>query len=246
MNWKYEERLDWQVMKKYMASKKVVLFIVEGINDKVSLGRIIKSLYKDYNIFFQITDGDITTNESTTLTNVLEKINDHIKIALKETHYKKCDIIQIVHLVDTDGAFIPEDKIIYENIEKTFYTTQNIKTNFVDNIKKRNNKKSQILNKLHTKKEISKIPYNIYYFSCNLEHVLHNTLNSNKEEKEKLADEFSDKFYLEPEKFIDFINNKSITLSSEYNQSWELIKNQTNSLKRYTNFNLFFKDFKIS
>lgn len=225
-----------------MISKKVILFIVEGIYDKVSLGTIVKKIYKDKNVFFQITDGDITTNENTTITNVIEKINDHIEIALKETHYKKHDIIKIVHLVDTDGTFVNDNKVIYEDIPKVQYTSDYIKTKFVESIRKRNSKKSQILSKLCTKKEINKIPYSVYYFSCNLEHVLHNIQNATKEEKENLADEFSERFYFIPEKFIDFISDEEILLSADYNQSWDLIKKGNNSLNRYSNFNLFFED----
>lgn len=229
-------------MKENMASKKVILFIVEGINDKVSLGTIIKKLYKDKNIFFQITDGDITTNKDTTATNVINKINEHVRIAMKETHYKKSDIIKIVHLVDTDGTFVIDDNVVYQDASEIEYTSQNIKTKFVEHIKARNSKKKLILNKLCTKKEIDDIPYSVYYFSCNLEHVLHNIQNAKKEQKEFLADEFSDKYYDEPNKFIDFINNEDIVLSSDYNESWKLIKEENNSLKRYSNFNLFFDE----
>lgn len=225
-----------------MASKKVVLFIVEGIYDKVSLGGIVKALYKDKNIFFQITDGDITTDIATTPSNVIEKINNHIKISMRETHYKKSDIIQIVHLVDTDGTFIKDEKITYEECNSTYYTLQDIRTKSVEFIKKRNQKKSQILCKLNRKSEISGIPYKIYYFSCNLEHVLHNIQNATNEEKEELADVFADRFYSNPEEFISFINDDDIILSSDYNQSWEAIKIDENSLKRYTNFNLFFEE----
>lgn len=225
-----------------MASKKVVLFLVEGINDKVSLGSILKALYKDKNVFLQITDGDITTNDSTTLSNVIEKINNHVKKSMLETHYRKSDIIQIVHLVDTDGTFVKDEKITYEEVNSTYYTLQDIRTKSVESIKKRNQKKSQILCKLSRKNEINGTPYKIYYFSCNLEHVLHNIQNATREEKEELADEFSDRFYSKPEEFLKFINDENITLSSDYNQSWEDIKSDDNSLKRYTNFNLFFKN----
>ena len=90
-------------------------------------------------------------------------------------------------------------------------------------------------------KTINSIPYKVYFFSTNLEHVLHNVQNATREEKNILAQNFEDKFYNNPIKFIEFINNKKFALDKEYEETWNFIKQGNNSLHRYTNFHLYFK-----
>lgn len=60
--------------------KPTVLFIVEGGSDETALKRILKKLYKKKEINFEVTDGDITSDESVNVQNVEEKI---FKIACK-------------------------------------------------------------------------------------------------------------------------------------------------------------------
>lgn len=225
-----------------MASKKVILFIVEGVTEETSFGEVVKLLYKNKNIFFQVVRGDIFSNKYTNTDNVIEKVNQQIVISQRETHYKDSDIIQIVHLVDLDGTFIDKTKILYGDTEHIQYTNESIITNNVEYIIKRNEKKALLLNKLCNKDKIKKIPYRIYYFSSNLEHVLHNVQNASRKQKDELADKFSDEYYNKPIEFLNFINSKEIVLSDDYNESWEKIKIDNNSLNRYSNFNLFFKD----
>ena len=87
---------------------------------------------------------------------------------------------------------------------------------------------------------IGTIPYKVFFFSTNLEHVLHNIQNATREEKNKLAQDFEDEFYYNPMEFINFISNEEFALNKDYQETWEFIKKDNNSLKRYTNFNLFF------
>ena len=54
--------------------KPTVLFIVEGKSDKTALKRILNKLYKKKEINFEVTKGDITSDESVNVQNVEEKI----------------------------------------------------------------------------------------------------------------------------------------------------------------------------
>lgn len=221
-------------------SKKVIIFIVEGITDEISIGHIITKLNKDNKVFFQIVNKDITSDYSSNSSNIITKINEQVKISIGEQHFKKKDIIKIVHLVDTDGAFVNEKNIMYKDIKYVEYDLEHIYINNVEGIKQRNLRKSKILDKLSSTKIINGIPYEIYFFSTNLEHVLHNIQNAKDSEKQKLAENFQDAYYDKPEDFIEFINNDEYALKSDYTETWKFIKKDNNSLKRYTNFNLWF------
>lgn len=147
-----------------MQSKKVVIFIVEGITDEISIGYIITKLNKDNKVFFQIVNKDITSDYSSDSYNIIKKLNEQIKHSIEEKHFKRSDIIKVVHLVDTDGVYAKEESIKYKDIEKVEYESENIYTNNVDKIRKRNKRKSQILDKLSNTKVINKIPYEVYFF----------------------------------------------------------------------------------
>lgn len=223
-----------------MISKKVILFIVEGVTDEISIGTVIKKLNKNKKIYFQIVNKDITSDSGSNSTNILKKINEQVNECIMQQHFNRKDIIKIVHIVDTDGTFIDERFVRYKDIPETEYDLEYINTKDPDKIKQRNLKKSGILNRLSATNVINKIPYEVYFFSTNLEHVLHNIQNAKDEDKKKLADKFEDEFYYNPEKFIEFINNQEYALSDTYSRTWDFIKRDNNSLKRYTNFNLFF------
>ena len=66
----------------------------------------------------------------------------------------------------------------------------------------------------------------------------------NAEDKRKYAEKFEDRFIQSPISFIEFMNNPEFALDGEYKDTWEFIKKDTNSLKRYTNFNLYLNTIK--
>lgn len=45
-------------------TKKVILFIVEGITDKTALGSVLDAILSNEKIHFAITEGDITTKDA--------------------------------------------------------------------------------------------------------------------------------------------------------------------------------------
>ena len=227
-------------------TKKITLFIVEGITDEISLGLILsKIIEKDKLVRFKIINGDITAKGGITLSNIYVKITDYIKEFISRDIYKKSDILNVVHIVDTDGAFITDDLIIQKKIESIEYNTHCIYAKNVDYIKQRNKQKSQILNKLSgTDIVYTNLPYHVYFFSSNLEHVMHNQQSVSPFQKRKYAEDFVDKFITNPSTFIDFINDKEFALTGPYEDTWDFIKKDTNSLKRYTNFNLYINTIK--
>ena len=223
--------------------KKIVLFIVEGITDEMSLSLILSKLIDDSSVQFHVINQDITADFNSNSQNIIRKIDGEVKKFLAQNNgLKKTDIKEIIHLVDTDGAFIKEDFVL-EDLQKlkTFYTPTSIVTNKRDLIIERNERKSAILNKLYQTGHIGRIGYKVYFFSCNLEHVLHNNQNTKCEDKSLYSYQFVDRYVGHEKRFVDFLNEKEFATPGDYKESWQFIKEDCNSLNRFCNFHLYFK-----
>jgi len=226
-------------------AKKVILFLVEGASDLTSL-EFIDNINTNETIKFQITSGDVTSKLNITPQNCREEINKILLSFLERSKLRKTDIIKIIHILDIDGVYIPEINIIEDkNIKKFLYTINGIVAPSKENVQKRNESKKQIVEKLLVTSKINSIPYEMYYMSCNLEHVLHDKLEDiSEDEKKELANKFADKFYEKEIEFIDFINNKDFKVLGDYKATWDFIKKDLNSVNRYSNFWLFFENLK--
>lgn len=223
-------------------SKKVILFIVEGISDKNSLALILSRLIKSNRVEFYVVGGDITSNNNTTLQNCITKVNYCIKNFLKENKFLKSDILRVVHLIDTDGAYIKDEFVKPSENNKLEYRDDCILTKDIKSICKRNKKKASILNKLYSTPKIANIKYSVYYFSCNIEHVLHNEQNLDDELKCDYADEFIEKYYGKEGEFVEFLNKSDFAVSGNYDETWNFIKKGLNSLKRNCNLHLLLNE----
>ena len=226
-------------------AKKVILFLVEGASDLTSL-EFIDNINTDETIKFQITSGDVTSKLNITPQNCREEINKILLSFLERSKLRKTDIIKIIHILDIDGVYIPEINIIEDKNKKKFlYTINGIVAPSKENVQKRNESKKQIVEKLLVTSKINSIPYEMYYMSCNLEHVLHDKLEDiSEDEKKELANKFADRFYEKEIEFIDFINNKDFKVLGDYKTTWNFIKKDLNSVNRYSNFWLFFENLK--
>lgn len=224
-------------------TKKVILLIVEGITDKTALGSVLDAILSNEKIHFAITEGDITTKDDVNASNVIRRINEIVKFTQERYHFKASDLLEIVHLIDTDGAFIPDTAVI-NNAEATHiqYTLQNIQTDDVEKIVERNQKKLGLVKLLRSKTEINKKPYKMFYFSRNQEHVLHNEARElTTSEKNTLADQFDDLYGDAPEAFLEFIKSKDFAVPGDCAATWSFIEEGTHSLERWSNFHLYFE-----
>lgn len=226
-----------------MTKKKVILFIVEGINDKTCLEGVLQELLDSGDVLFQLTGGDALADfkypKSMTPKNIVGQIVKEFK---DENHLTPADFLEVVHIVDMDGVYL-DDSVIHEDTSAVdpIYKDDGIYTYNVDGIKLRNKIKRQRLDGiLDIKKVLSNsVPYSVYYFSSNMDHVLHNNANLSKEEKDDKADEFDLKYCEDPDAFLDFIKNQSFAIKGDYKKSWEFIKADMNSVRRYSNFALY-------
>lgn len=113
-----------------MARKKIVLVIVEGPSDEVALGMALSQVYDKDFIYVHIMHGDITARRGVSSKNIVAKLGNEVTAYAKSQHYKASDFKQIIHIVDTDGAYIPDDNIMEkENYLDIRYENDGIYTN---------------------------------------------------------------------------------------------------------------------
>lgn len=221
---------------KLLARKKVVLVIVEGLSDDTALGLALSQVFDKDSIYVHIMRGDITTRTGVNSQNIVSKIGKEVTFYAKSQHYKPSDFKQIIHIVDTDGAYIPDDNIIEkEDCLDIQYEGDGIYTNNKARTAIRNQQKRENLYRLRSCGTIWKVPYRVYYMSCNLDHVLYDKQNSTDEEKENDAYAFAKKYKNKVEEFEKFICKSGFSVTGDYKESWEYIEKDLNSVNRYTN-----------
>lgn len=227
-----------------MAAKKVVFLIVEGPTDEDALGVIFQRFFDKNTVRVKVIHGDITTDRRVNDSNILNCLKETVQKSLNEYRLRKTDLLRIIQLTDTDGAFIPDSAIVYdENAESPVYSTENIKTNNVEGLILRNQRKRANLIKLSGTRNIWKdIPYSVFYMSCNLDHALYNGLNLTDEEKEEKATQFAEKYKDDIPAFLTFIRESGFAVVDDYISSWSFIQQELHSLERYSNVGICFKE----
>lgn len=224
-------------------SRKAVIFIVEGNSDKKALEKIFQRIYRHKDIVFKFLDGDITSDENVNKSNVEDIIYAKVEEYRKYKKLYKKDILEIVHIFDTDGTYIPSEAIVKGDTSRFIYTEKQISCKNVDAIKERNRSKSTMMNYLLNLGKIKGIRYIGYFMSSNLDHSLYNEQNLSDELKGEYADAFYEVFQGKEKLFVDFLNDEVANgVPNIYSASWRYIKEGVHSLERHTNLHLYFND----
>lgn len=227
----------------HLARKKVVLVIVEGASDDAALGVVLNQVFDKDSVYIHIMHGDITTRKGVNSQNIISKIGEEVKGYAKSQHYKAGDFKQIIHIVDTDAAYIPDSNIIGDiELEEVIYEDDGIHTANVEAIRNRNKIKRDNLYRLRTQGTVWGVPYRVYYMSCNLDHVLHDKRNSTDDEKENDAYAFAKKYKGDRDGFVKFISESSFSVVGDFKDSWKFIEKDMNSIERYTNLCICIKE----
>lgn len=223
-------------------TKKVLFFLVEGPTDEGTLSAVMKRIFDSQAVHFQVVHGDITTEQDISGRNAKKHVAERISVEMKKYGYQKTDILRVVHLIDTDGAFIPDSAVYECAAEGICYFEDHIETKYVSSVRKRNAKKAQVIATLsRTGKILRDVPYSIFYFSRNMEHVLHNRSEElSDEDKIDLADAFAEQYENDIPGFLTLIRAQDIAVPGNYTETWRFIYSETNSLGRHSNFHLLF------
>lgn len=138
-----------------------------------------------------------------------------------------------------DGAYVRNENIILDlEHDEIAYESDGIHTPDQQGIIERNKQKTDNLYRLRGTGQIWRVPYRVYYMSCNLDHVLHNKRNSTDDAKEKDAYAFAKKYKNDVEGFVNFICNSDFSVNVDYKESWTYIEDGLNSIDRYTNLGI--------
>ena len=185
---------------------------------------------------------DITLQDYVSMENISIKINEQIENIKRKYRYNQDDIIKIIHITDMDGVYISDQDIKEADVESIQYYADHIETKDVNKIVHRNTQKRNVLFKLRKTGKIKRIPYRIYFNSCNLEHVLYKELRSfTDEEKQILSDDFADRYEGKAAEFVEFISNSEVAVPGTYQNTWDYIEKEKNSLHRHSNMHLIFQ-----
>lgn len=230
MLWHSERRV------KPLARRKIVFVIVEGPSDETALGIALNQVFDKESVYVHIMHGDITTRKGVNPQNIIAKVGNEIKSYAKSNHFKQTDFKQIIHIVDTDAVYLLEDKIFEDSSDsKISYQDDGIHTNDKNKVLSRNDQKAENLLRLRTCGNVWKIPYRVYYMSCNLDHVLYDKRNSSDEEKENNAYNFAKLYRKDVTAFMEYICDSPFSVNGDFKKSWEFIEKDMHSIERHTN-----------
>lgn len=225
-----------------MAKRKIVFVIVEGPSDEEALGVLLSKIYDKDSVYVHIMHGDITTESGATSSNIVSKVGNCVRKYAMQNHYKPADFKEIIHIVDMDGAYVPNFAIVEDtDAVKPVYSVTEIHTANPDGIVDRNAKKRENIDRLKSTGKIWKLLYGIYYMSCNLDHALYGKLNSTDEEKEEDAYQFAKKYRNDIPGFLTYIKESDFAVGPDYKESWEFITEGLHSLERHTNLGVCFE-----
>lgn len=171
-----------------------------------------------------------------------QRITNVVKTFLENNHgIKKTNIEKIIFLTDTDGCYISKTSVYYSIEDQYFrYENDGVYTDRPENVINRNQLKARNLNTINSTDTVYNLPIEVYYFSCNLDHVLYQERNLEQNLKVEYAYNFADSYENKEDEFIDFIGDDSLCLALDYKETWEKIKQDNNSLLRYTNLMILF------
>lgn len=253
-------------------SKAYICFCVDGQSDIDALQVPISDLFNDvfdddvevrfrYAKYQEEGQGDITTLKGVDVNNVEKMI---YKLYFKEQDVKSDigwnDFTYIIHIIDTDGAYVPDDKIkeftddekeLAKNLatrgkaKRTLYLDDHIgvtdddKTSTVSYMIDRNQRKRAIIEHLVDIDSITigkkTIGYSLYYFSSNIDHFLYGDANLTGPQKMQKASDF-ERFYGDAQSLIEFFKSNKYCTKGDYYSSWKQLRKE--SLNRGTNVNL--------
>ncbi|TDM14879.1 hypothetical protein [Macrococcus bovicus] len=220
-----------------------IVALVEGDTDEA----IIKTICKKYNDEFEvfIVRGDLFTENTYSNDSIKSLIGNKVKNeVMKKYKLKKEDIVAVIQISDIDGVFIGNSKVeVSDEVERILYTSDGIKVcseKKKKEIENRNKAKCINLCTMISSKILEDLEYKLFYFSCNLEHVLFDNMNMEQDEKDERVydyiEDYNEEELLEVLEEIASTKNNG-NFDEDYKESWVKIQSDT-KIHKDTNVNL--------
>lgn len=221
-----------------MMESKILFVICEGRSDDVTLHRALRNYVKslNLNVKVEVTDGDFVYKKDVDENTCVAYLEDLIGDFKSRMFLYASDFYGIVHIVDTDGAFI-DASIIEDNNDVSGYkftTTRLLTPNRMETIKQFT-KKWRIYQKLQELTMIDNIPYKKFYFSRNLEHALYDLPHATTKEKIALSNQYDALYQNDAQGFKESLKAIRFNIPEDYTASWEYIFSNNNSMRRGSN-----------
>lgn len=232
-----------------MSDKKFILLIVEGDLDFQFFGEFLTEFANDYNINIKVTDGDILSKANSG--NPQRLIEQVFKNQLEKSKLEIEDFVKIIQICDLDGSYFPSDIFITDAKRSYYYNKSYDYSPYNSKVYvKDEERKEKLLNNWSYKRENQKmlftttkilnVPYQIFYTSLFLEHILKGDVLIPSEEKRNCIDNYLD--YHSLEDFMELLESNKI--SDNYIESWEELENRENYYDACSNLNIFFNEMK--
>lgn len=224
--------------------RKVVLVIVEGPSDETALEQQFTVLFNPDDVRIEVMHRDITSDRGSNPSNIVSTVGNLVKAFVSKYGLKRQDLLRVIHITDTDGAFIPDANVVEDanHNGRPEYTETSITASPKSKVRERNARKSSNLKKLSSIMSVWRtVPYSIYYMSCNLDHVLYGVQNSDDVTKRQNAFQFATKYKDDLGGFVKYISAPVVAVAGNYKETWDYIQDGLNSLQRRTNLNLCFQ-----
>ena len=235
-----------------MARKRVWLFIVEGETDKTSLGLSLESGLRNNTVAFDVFRSDIFgmvdqhragSDPVMRIRSARERIRKEVLDHIDKADYIWNDLDKVVLILDTDGTFVPNEKVVEnDSLSHISYCLDHIETPNANRIRKRNEERATnirgVLGKANVTFKGRSVPVDVYFFSRNLEHSLHDRPEELTERtKARLAREFRSRYKNDFTGFVNLLENE-IAVPGDYRGTWAYIQDGTHSLERGSNLHL--------
>lgn len=221
--------------------RKVLYIICEGDSDDITLHSSLGNYFRQRvsNIKVEITNGDIAYKDNINSKNCVDYIEKLVTDHKKKYFLFNTDFIAIVHIIDTDGAFIESSSIVQNNsIERNVFSNGKLHTNNKEYMSKRFDKKKDIYKTLYHTDMICGIKYYKFYFSRNLEHALYGIENASLSLKKELSNSFDEKYSSSAEDFEKKLKETMNNVPCDYEKSWDYIFESSNSTERCSNISI--------
>lgn len=240
---------------------RIILFLVEGPSEVRALeppvSAMLDTVDGSIDVKFQVMcdrhrhtrsereGGDVTSKTGVEPDNVAHVVGKvFLTPFFRNSGLYPQDVERVVHIVDTDGCFIPDDCIerSEDGAAGYVYTDERLLVPSVEEAIERNARKRENVLRLASLSSIKagskSVPYGLYFFSANMDHFLYGEANLRKSLKESMAKEFAEACCMRPSIFFDKVQGDERYCRCDHATSWERIREGTESLRAHSNLGL--------